>query len=216
MKGLRWKSEKRTGFIGFKSFSSVFFLFLWSIVGWKFLFDTFVSKIAGIDFISPTSGVYIAKNRSLLKFLWKLLKKFPSFLSPFIWYFSARDLRRCCCDSRQNFLINPANIKPPFRESLETRPHAQAILRWRFRSSYYLRSVRADRFELHTFIRIRRSTFNSTRIATLAIIEVLEGTGLHTSPTMRWFALTKPRLSRCRTHSRTFRPWITFSSILLY
>lgn len=171
------------------SFFLSFFFFLWSIVGWKFLL---LYQKSYIYFAYRVA--YIAKNRSSTNILlmWKILKEDVSILhvSPFICiFFSARDLRHR--DSRRNFLINPANVKPPFRESLlethlQRASHvAMAVFR-RFRSSYYLRcSVRADRFELHTFIRIRRSTFNSTRIATLAIIEVLEGAGLHTSPTMR-------------------------------
>lgn len=67
------------------------FFFLWSNVGWKFLSDTFIPRIAGIEFIS--NGVYTAgKNRLLWIFCSNSniesfkRGRFHRFLSP-IWYF---------------------------------------------------------------------------------------------------------------------------------
>ena len=151
------------------SFFLSFFFFLWSIVGWKFLL---LYQKSYIYFAYRVA--YIAKNRSSTNILlmWKILKEDVSILhvSPFICiFFSARDLRHR--DSRRNFLINPANVKPPFRESLlethlQRASHvAMAVFR-RFRSSYYLRA----RFEqtgssftlLFVFVGVR-STLRESR-----------------------------------------------------
>ena len=174
MKGLRWKSEKCT--IAFEnllfclSFFLSFFFYGRSLVGNFYFYiknRIFISLIELLTSLrTDLLRIFCSNSRG------KSLKEDVSILhvSPFICiFFSARDLRHR--DSRRNFLINPANVKPPFRESLlethlQRASHvAMAVFR-RFRSSYYLRA----RFEqtgssftlLFVFVGVR-STLRESR-----------------------------------------------------